>query len=96
MRVGEQTAIVCIFALGVNRRRPLRCDGGERRFLFSSVARPVDLVFTDIIMPGHLDGYGLAMLVRERWPGRKVLLTCGLPRRANSSLRRPGPGSSVA
>jgi CheY-like chemotaxis protein len=36
-----------------------------------------DLVLTDIVMPGRIDGYELAQLVLERWPGKKVLLTSG-------------------
>ena len=38
---------------------------------------PIDLVFTDLVMPGKVDGYTLARLVRERWPEKKVLLTSG-------------------
>jgi CheY-like chemotaxis protein len=37
----------------------------------------VDLVFTDIAMPGELDGIDLAALVRSRWPRIAVLLTSG-------------------
>jgi PAS domain S-box-containing protein len=41
--------------------------------------RPVALVFTDIVMPGELDGFGLASSVLRRWPSTKVLLTSGFP-----------------
>jgi PAS domain S-box-containing protein len=37
----------------------------------------IDLVFTDVVMPGELDGYALARLVLDRWPTKKVLLTSG-------------------
>jgi len=37
----------------------------------------VDLVFTDIRMPGELDGVGLARWVRTHRPGLPVLLTSG-------------------
>lgn len=40
---------------------------------------PVALVFTDIVMPGELDGFGLASNVIARWPATKVLLTSGFP-----------------
>jgi CheY-like chemotaxis protein len=40
---------------------------------------PVALVFTDIVMPGELDGFGLASSVLSRWPATKVLLTSGFP-----------------
>ncbi len=39
----------------------------------------VDLLLTDIVMPGRLDGIELARLVRERWPTTKVVLTSGFP-----------------
>jgi CheY-like chemotaxis protein len=37
----------------------------------------IDLVFTDIQMPGRLDGIGLARLLRERHPALPVVLTSG-------------------
>jgi PAS domain S-box-containing protein len=40
---------------------------------------PIDLLFTDIVMPGRLDGMELARMALERWPAIKVLLTSGFP-----------------
>ena len=37
----------------------------------------VDLVFSDIIMPGSMDGCLLARCVHGSWPDTKVLLTSG-------------------
>ena len=37
----------------------------------------VDLVFSDIVMPGTIDGVGLANEVRLRYPGLLVMLTTG-------------------
>ena len=47
------------------------------RSTFSSAATPVDLVFTDLIMPGGLSGREVAIRAREIKPGIKVLLTSG-------------------
>jgi PAS domain S-box-containing protein len=46
---------------------------------YLSDGRAVDLLFTDIVMPGKSDGLDLAAAVRERWPSVKILLTSGFP-----------------
>ena len=38
---------------------------------------PVNLVFTDITLPGQVDGIGLAQWVREQRPTLPVILTSG-------------------
>jgi len=40
---------------------------------------PIALLFADVVMPGKLDGYDLARVVRERWPSIKIVLTSGFP-----------------
>ena len=37
----------------------------------------VDVLFTDIRMPGSMDGLELAHRVRERWPGVVILIASG-------------------
>ncbi|MEH3147370.1 MAG: response regulator [Methylobacterium frigidaeris] len=44
----------------------------------------VDLLFTDVHMPGRLDGLALAREVARRWP-RIAIVVC-------SGVTRPGPG----
>ena len=44
----------------------------------------VQVLFTDVEMPGSLDGYGLARLAHEGWPQVKVLIVSG--------RSHPGPG----
>jgi CheY-like chemotaxis protein len=39
--------------------------------------QPVDLVFTDLIMPGGMSGREVAVRARQLKPGIKVLLTSG-------------------
>jgi CheY-like chemotaxis protein len=59
-------------------------------------------VFTDVHMPGSIDGLGLARVVAKRWPAVVLLLTsgimditqCDLPRRARF-LRKPYVTSEV-
>jgi CheY-like chemotaxis protein len=40
----------------------------------------IDLLFCDVIMPGDLDGYGVALEARKLRPPPKVLLTSGFTR----------------
>ncbi len=40
---------------------------------------PVDVLLTDVSMPGEMDGYELACMARERQPDLKVLLISGYP-----------------
>ena len=40
---------------------------------------PIDLLFSDIMMPGGMSGYDLATKAVARWPALKVLLTSGFP-----------------
>ena len=37
----------------------------------------IDLVFSDIVMPGPIDGVGLAREIRSRYPTLPVVLTTG-------------------
>jgi CheY-like chemotaxis protein len=37
----------------------------------------VRVVFSDVEMPGSLDGLGLARNIRQRWPGTGIVLTSG-------------------
>jgi DNA-binding NtrC family response regulator len=37
----------------------------------------IDVLFTDIRMPGSMDGLELAHRVRERWPGIAIIIVSG-------------------
>jgi CheY-like chemotaxis protein len=51
---------------------------------------PVDLLFADVVMPGKLDGYDLARVVRDRWPSSKIVLTSGFPGSSPDRAAMPG------
>lgn len=40
-------------------------------------ATDVKLIFTDVDMPGSMDGIALVKLVHERWPDVRLVLTSG-------------------
>jgi PAS domain S-box-containing protein len=52
-------------------------SGDAALLALESGGNSVDLVFTDVVMPGQIDGLALARQVLGRWPGKKVLLTSG-------------------
>ena len=37
----------------------------------------IRLIFTDVQMPGSMDGIALAHYVRDRWPPVKIIVTSG-------------------
>jgi PAS domain S-box-containing protein len=60
---------------------------------YLSGGKQVDLLFTDIVMPGKADGLDLASTARERWPDMKILLTSGFPNNDEAlNLRKVGIG----
>ena len=51
----------------------------EAMTVLSHKETTIDIVFTDIEMPGAVDGFGLAQWVRQHRPGLEVLLAGTLP-----------------
>jgi PAS domain S-box-containing protein len=55
----------------------------------------IDLVFTDIVMPGKIDGLGLARAIKQKRPGLPILLATGYSEAAQNArsdfsiLRKP-------
>jgi CheY-like chemotaxis protein len=50
----------------------------------------VDLVFTDVVMPGGMDGFKLAEVVGTKYPGVPVICASGYPRQQETA-RFAGP-----
>jgi CheY-like chemotaxis protein len=46
----------------------------------------IALLFTDIQMPGRMDGLALAHVVHERWPPIKIILVSGQLKLANIDI----------
>lgn len=60
-------------------------DADEAVVLLESRA-DIALLFTDIDMPGSMDGLKLAHAVRDRWPPIKILVVSGKQRLQSSDL----------
>jgi PAS domain S-box-containing protein len=51
-------------------------------------SQPVDILFTDIVMPDGIDGIDLAAYTREHFPQTRIMLASGYPMRALKEQHR--------
>lgn len=56
---------------------PLEAESGPSALAILDLGNRIDLIFSDVVMPGGLSGYDLATLVRQRLPSQRMLLTSG-------------------
>ncbi len=52
-------------------------DGAETAIAIIERHPEIRMIFTDIDMPGTMDGLKLAAFVRDRWPPIKIIVTSG-------------------
>jgi PAS domain S-box-containing protein len=70
-------------------------DSADAALKLLAEGTKIDLVFSDIVMPGTIDGVGLAREIRSRYPHLPVLLTTGYSDAAQAApadlkiLRKP-------
>ncbi len=57
--------------------RVVRAENAAEALGYLESETAFDLVFTDIVMPGAINGLGLAEMCRQRFPDLPVLLTSG-------------------
>lgn len=65
----------------------LTADSADRALSMLDTGTSVDVLFSDIVMPGSLNGIELAKAVRERFPQMKVMLATGY---SESRILLPG------
>ncbi len=65
-------------------------DGPKAALRELETGQRIDLMFTDVHMPGGVNGLQLASLVRERWPSIGLLVTSGRPPRSLDALPAGG------
>jgi CheY-like chemotaxis protein len=57
--------------------RTLEADTGPAALAILESGEKIDLIFSDVVMPGGLTGYELAQRANEHYPDTKILLTSG-------------------
>ena len=50
----------------------------------------IRILFTDIDMPGSMDGLRLSAVVRDRWPPIRIIITSGKQRPADDLMPKDG------
>jgi CheY-like chemotaxis protein len=58
--------------------RVLEASSAAEAVAIFKAGEPVELVFSDVNMPGDMNGFALATWVREQHPDVKVILTSGV------------------
>ena len=60
--------------------RVLEAGNADEALRFFEENADISLLFTDVSMPGSMNGSDLARHVAERWPGIGIIMTSGRPR----------------
>ena len=78
-----QVADLGVMLLTEQRHRVILASNADEALQRLRDGLRVDLVVSDLVMPGEIDGLGLAQAVRAQWPGVPVLLVSGYSDRAS-------------
>ncbi|WP_242126322.1 ATP-binding protein [Sphingobium sp. Sx8-8] len=100
---GDETILVCeddekvrAYAVDVLRELGYRVieagDGAAALAALDEASPPVDLLFTDVVLPGGMTGADISREAKARHPGLKVLFATGYARNAIIHHGRLDPG----
>ena len=65
---------------------PLEASNADEAVALLESRTDIAVLFTDINMPGSMDGLKLAHAVRGRWPPVKIIVTTGMHRPSSDQL----------
>jgi CheY-like chemotaxis protein len=68
----------------------LEAGDADEAIALLTARNDISLIFTDVHMPGSMDGLKLAHFVRDRWPPVKIVATSGRARISDSDLPEGG------
>jgi signal transduction histidine kinase len=69
--------------------QPTRASSAAAALAILSEGRRFDLIFSDIVMPGEMNGFELAQEIDRRYPGTPIILTTGFSGSADIGNRYP-------
>jgi two-component system, response regulator PdtaR len=106
MLIVEDDALVRLSGVGIFIEagfRMIEAGSGDEALAFLEANSGVQLLFTDVDMPGTIDGFALARQVHDRWPrigiivasGRSAPQTCELPAGAHFHRKPYSPVAVV-
>lgn len=78
--VVEDEPILLLYAIDlveVAGHRAIKARSADEALRILTQRDDIRIVFTDIRMPGSIDGLTLATVIRERWPSIEVIMTSG-------------------
>ena len=59
--------------------RTISASDGHKALAILESDQRIDVVLSDVVMPGGISGSDLARIVREKWPSTRIVLTSGFP-----------------
>lgn len=71
------------------KSQPTRAANAAAALDILSAGRRFDLIFSDIVMPGEMNGFELAQEIDRRFPGMPIILTTGFAGSADVGNRYP-------
>jgi CheY-like chemotaxis protein len=88
----RRTAVHQLTQLGY---RAEEVENAEAALVLLETRGPFDLVFSDVVMAGKIDGFDLARAIVARWPRTAVLLTSGFPEQTVNRAAEPMPNARL-
>ena len=87
--VVEDTALIRMGAVDIVRTagyEALEAQDADEAIRILESRDDIDLVFTDVQMPGTMDGLKLSHYIRDRWPPVRIMVASGMAILEESSL----------
>ncbi len=87
----EALAEIAVIYLNDLGYKTLTASSGMQALRVLAENGDIDLLFSDVIMPGDMDGYQLAVEAQKNQPSLKVLLSSGFTRKKEETSNGDGP-----